>query len=82
MKKKILYTDEPPNVDLDNAKRVEDFLPPPKELTLKKSRVVTLRFNESVLFQLKKVAEQKGLGVSGLIRMWVLEQMDKTQPHA
>jgi predicted DNA binding CopG/RHH family protein len=81
MKKKILYTDEPPDIDLDNARRVEDFLPRPKELVLKKDRVVTLRFNEAVLFELKKVADQKGLGVSGLIRMWVLEQMEKTRPH-
>ena len=81
MKKKILYTDEPADVDLDNAKRVEDFLPRPKDLKLKKDRVVTLRLNESVLLELKKVAGQKGLGVSGLIRMWVLEQMEKMRPH-
>lgn len=82
MKKKIQYVDEPADVDLDHAKRVKDFLPRPKDLKLKKDRVVTLRFNESVLSELKEVADQKGIGVSSLIRMWVLEQMKKTRPHA
>ena len=79
MKKRIQYTDEPDNVDLDHAERIEDFLPRPKALSLKKERVVTLRFNEQMLSELKKEADQKGLGVSSLIRMWVLERMDKSR---
>ena len=40
MKKKIVYTDEPPDVDLEHAVRVKDFLPRPKNLVLRKERVV------------------------------------------
>jgi len=75
------YTNEPPDVDLDNARRMADFLPRPEELTLKKERGVTVRFNELMLAEIKKAADQKGLGVSSLIRMWVLDRLDKTQPH-
>ena len=81
MKKNIAYTDEPSDVDLDNARRMADFLPRPEELTLKKERGVTVRFNELMLAEIKKAADQKGLGVSSLIRMWVLDRLDKTQPH-
>ena len=34
MKKKIIYADEPSDVDLENAVRVKDFLPRPKDLVL------------------------------------------------
>jgi hypothetical protein len=31
------YTNEPPDVDLDNAKRIKDFLSPPEELVFKET---------------------------------------------
>ena len=46
MKKKIQYTDEPADVDLDHAKRIKDFIPLPGDLVFKKERVVTLRLDE------------------------------------
>ena len=82
MKKKITYTDEPADVDLENAKRVRDFLPRPKELTLRKERVVTLRLDDSTISELKAEAERKGLGVSSLVRMWVRERLEGVQAHS
>ena len=80
MKKKIIYKDEPSDVDLENAVRVEDFLPRPKDLVFRKERVVTVRLDDSTVSELKKVADEKGLGVSSLVRMWVRERL--TKAHA
>ena len=80
MKKRIAYADEPSDVDLENAVRVKDFLPRPKDLVFRKERVVTLRLDDSTVSQLKKVADEKGLGVSSLVRMWVRERL--TKAHA
>jgi len=81
MKKQITYTDEPADVDLDNARIVEDFLPRPKDLVLRKERVVTVKLDESTLSELKEEASRKGLGVSSLVRMWVRERLESTHPH-
>jgi len=80
MKKKIVYTAEPPDVDLESALRVKDFLPDPKTLILRKERVVAVRLDDSTVSELKKIADQKGLGVSSLVRMWVRERL--TKAHA
>ena len=82
MKKKIQYTDEPADVDLDHAKRIKVFLPPPGDLVFKKERVVTLRLDEATIGELKKVAGEKGFGVSTLIRMWVREHWGNLQAHS
>lgn len=78
MKKKIVYTDEPLDVDLENAVRVKDFLPGPQDLVFRKERLVTVRLDDSTVSELKKVADEKGLGVSRLVRMWVREKLAKT----
>jgi predicted DNA binding CopG/RHH family protein len=75
MKKKTKYTDEPADVDLDHARRVRDFLPSQKDLMFRKEHVVTLRLDAETVTELKKVADQKGLGVSSLVRMWVRERL-------
>jgi predicted DNA binding CopG/RHH family protein len=75
MKKRIVYADEPADVDLENAVRGKDFLPSPGALILRKERVVTLRLDDSTISELKAVADQKGLGVSTLVRMWVRERL-------
>ena len=80
MKKRIVYADEPSDVDLENAVRVKDFLPRPKDLVFRKERVVTVRLDDSTVSELKKVADEKGLGVSSLVRMWVRERL--TNAHA
>jgi predicted DNA binding CopG/RHH family protein len=79
MKKKIQYTDEPPDVDLAGAIRVRDFIPPAAKLVFRKEHVVTLRLDDMTLAEIKKIAGKKGLGVSTLIRMWVKERIGS--PH-
>lgn len=79
MKKKIVYADEPSDVDLGNAVRVKDFLPRPKDIVFRKERLVTVRLDDSTVSELKKVADEKGLGVSSLVRMWVRERLTKAQ---
>lgn len=80
MRKKIAYADEPSDVDLENAVRVKDFLPRPKDIVLRKECLVTVRLDDSTVSELKKVADEKGLGVSSLVRMWVRERL--TKAHA
>jgi hypothetical protein len=80
MKKRIIYADEPSDVDLEHAVRVKDFLPGPKDLIFRKERVVAVRLDDSTVSELKKIADEKGLGVSSLVRMWVLERL--TKAHA
>jgi predicted DNA binding CopG/RHH family protein len=80
MKKKIIYKDEPSDVDLEHATRVKDFLPLSKNLDLRKEHIVAVRLDDSTVSELKKVADEKGLGVSSLVRMWVRERL--TKAHA
>jgi len=40
---------------------------------------VSLRLDEHTIEKLKKVAESKGIGYLQLVRMWVLENLNKTQ---
>jgi hypothetical protein len=74
MKKKINYKDEP----MHTGRVVKDFLPRPKDLLLRKERVVTLRLDDSTISGLKAEADRKGLGVSTLVRMWVRERLENT----
>ena len=39
---------------------MKDFLPGAKDLVFRKERVVALRLDDSIVFELKKVAEEKG----------------------
>lgn len=82
MKKKIQYTDEPPDVDLASAIRVRDFIPPAASLVFRKEQVVTLRLDDTTLSELKKIAGKKGLGVSTLIRMWIKERIGDSHGFA
>lgn len=47
------------------------------EIRRLKERVVTLRLDEPTYVWLKEIAEQNGLGVSPLIRMWVLKRLSE-----
>ena len=38
---------------------------------------LTIRFDEQTLEELRKLAGQKGMGVTTLVRMWVLERLQK-----
>jgi len=71
MTKKITYTDEP----MKTGKIVKNCLPEPEGLSFRKERVLTLRLDEPTLAELKEVADNKGLGMSTLVRMWVKERL-------
>ncbi len=75
MKKKITYTDEP----MKTGTVVKDFLPEPKNLSFRKERLLTLRLDEPTLTELKEFADNKGLGMSTLVRMWVKERLAGTE---
>jgi hypothetical protein len=71
MRRKIKYTDEAMNT----GKIVKDFLPGPEGLSFRKERVLTLRLDEPTIAELKEVADNKGLGMSTLVRLWVKERL-------
>jgi predicted DNA binding CopG/RHH family protein len=72
MRRKIEYTDEPMNP----GKIVKDFLPKPEELTFRKEGVMTLRLAKATVSKIKEIADTKGLGMSTLVRMWVMEKVE------
>ena len=69
MKKKIKYTDEPDDVDLDNARIIKDFLPPPDQLVFKEKNIkITLSVSESSVDFFKREAEKNGVKYQQMIR--------------
>lgn len=65
MKKKIVYTDEP----LGEVEVVEDFLPPPEKLVLKKERVkVTMELSKSSIDYFKRQASKQGTAYQVMMR--------------
>ncbi|CAN2046005.1 CopG family transcriptional regulator [Candidatus Magnetomoraceae bacterium gMMP-13] len=62
MKQKIIYRDAPNDVDLNNAKIIKDFLPPPEQLVFKENTVkVTLSLTKSSVDFFKKEAKKYGV---------------------
>jgi antitoxin component of RelBE/YafQ-DinJ toxin-antitoxin module len=41
--------------------------------------LVSLRLDDKTINELKKIAERKGIGYLELVRMWVLENLEKTK---
>ena len=69
MKKRITYTDEPSDVDLNAARAVKDFLPPPDQLVFKEKTVkITLALSEGSLNFFKAQADKHGLKYQQMIR--------------
>ncbi len=69
MKKRIRYTDEPSDVNLDTARAVKDFLPPPDQLVFKEKTIkVTLALSEGSVNFFKAQADKHGLKYQQMIR--------------
>ncbi len=69
MKKKIKYTDEPDDVDFENARIIKDLLPPPDKLVFKKKTIkITLSVSESSINFFKREAEKSGVKYQQMIR--------------
>ena len=60
-----------------------DYLEGTKEVKAKftrpKKKLVSLRLDDKTIKELKKIAERKGIGYLELVRMWVLENLEKTK---
>ena len=69
MSKTIKYTDEPGDVDLDGAKIIDDFLPPPDRLVFKEKTVkITLNLSEHSIRFFKHEAEKHGVKYQQMLR--------------
>lgn len=69
MKRKVKYSDEPKDVNLDAARAVRDFLPPPDQLVFKEKTVkITLALSEGSVNFFKSQAEKHGLKYQQMIR--------------
>ena len=65
MKKKIIYTDEP----LGRVRVIEDFLPPPEALVLRKDKVkVTIELNRGSIDFFKREAKKQKTSYQKMIR--------------
>ncbi|MBI9086880.1 MAG: BrnA antitoxin family protein [Desulfobacterales bacterium] len=69
MKKRIKYTDEPSDVNLDTARVVKDFLPPPDQLVFKEKTIkITLALSEDSVTFFKTQADKHGVKYQQMIR--------------
>lgn len=69
MKKQIKYVDTPSDVDLDAARAIKDFLPPPEQLVFKEKTVkITLALSEGSINFFKTQAQKHGLKYQQMIR--------------
>jgi predicted DNA binding CopG/RHH family protein len=74
MKNKIIYTDEP----LHFGEIVEDFLPPPEKLILKKKTVtVELELTEEIVNFLEKQANKQKITYQNIIESLVKNYVDQ-----
>lgn len=58
----------------------EEFKPVKVKFTKNLSLGITVRFDTQTLRDLRIQASKKGIGPTTLIRMWVLEQLEKSHP--
>jgi predicted DNA binding CopG/RHH family protein len=67
--KKRKYTDEPSDVDLDSARAVKYFLPPPDQLVFKEKTVkISLALSEGNVNFFKAQADKHGLKYQQMTR--------------
>ncbi len=83
MKKIPKFKSEKEEADFWATHDSTDYLKEAKEVKVKfirpKKKLVSLRLDEKTIKELKKMANSKGIGYLELIRMWVLESLNKTK---
>lgn len=83
MKKIPKFKSEKEEADFWVTHDSADYLRETKEADIKfirpRKRLVSLRLDEKTIRKLKKMADSKGIGYLELIRMWVLESLNKTK---
>ena len=81
MKKIPKFKSEKEEADFWATHDTADYLTRTKEVKVKFTRpskkLVSLRLDEKNIKELKKLAQGKGIGYLELIRMWVLENLNK-----
>ncbi len=81
MKKIPKFKSEKEEADFWATHDSADYLSETKEVKVKfrrsKKKLVSLRLDEKTIKELKKIADNKGIGYLQLVRMWVLENMNK-----
>lgn len=63
----------------DSADYIEGTREAKVKFTRPKKKLVSLRLDDRTINELKKIAERKGIGYLELVRMWVLENLEKTK---
>lgn len=83
MKKIPKFRSEREEADFWSTHDSTDYLSETREAKVKftrpKKKLVSLRLDENTINRLKKLAESKGIGYLELVRMWVLENLNKTK---
>lgn len=83
MKKIPKFKTEKQEADFWATHDSSDYLSQTKEAKVRFTRpakkLVSVRLDEKTINKLKKVANSKGIGYLELIRMWVLENLNKTK---
>lgn len=81
MKKIPKFKSEKEEADFWATHDTTDYLSETKEVKVKFTRsskkLVSLRLDEKTIKEVKKMAQGKGIGYLELIRMWVLENLNK-----
>ncbi len=81
MKKIPKFKSEKEEADFWATHDTTDYLSETREVKVKFTRpskkLVSLRLDEKTIKELKKMAQGKGIGYLELIRMWVLENLNK-----
>lgn len=81
MKKIPKFKSEKEEADFWGTHDSTDYLSGTKEVKAKfsrpKKKLVSLRLDENTIKKLKRIADSKGIGYLELVRMWVLENLNK-----
>ncbi|MFZ3089708.1 MAG: CopG family antitoxin [Nitrospirota bacterium] len=83
MKRIPKFKSEKEEADFWATHNSTDYLSETKEVKVKftrpKKKLVSLRLDEKTIKKLKNMADSKGIGYLELVRMWVLENLQKTK---
>lgn len=83
MKKIPKFRSEKEEADFWAAHDSSEYLDQTEEVTAKferpKKKLVSLRLDEKTIDELKTLANSKGIGYLQLVRMWVLENLNKAR---
>jgi len=65
----------------DTTEFEDEFRPVSVEFSKNLSEVVSVRLGSETVTTLERQAQKKGVGLTTLIRMWLLERLDEQKTH-